>query len=125
MLILIYYLGKSVCVDNTNTDVNVRAKWVALAKSHQEKTGVKVVVRCIVLKVPKETCFALAAFRLLDPTTRPEDKRRIDKIVIHTHFKNFSIPTVAEGFSRVDCVHWKPVLPDNPIAIKLFQMHIL
>mmetsp|Transcript_10183 Transcript_10183/g.9865 ORF Transcript_10183/g.9865 Transcript_10183/m.9865 type:complete len:91 (+) Transcript_10183:745-1017(+) len=55
-------------------------------------------------------------FRLVDPRTTHADRREIDKIVIHSGFKQMLEEKVyiKEGFSRVDEVHWSPVVPYSP-----------
>ena len=40
----------------------------------------KLQIRCIVLRTPKEVCFSLAALRLADPSTPQEDRREISKV---------------------------------------------
>lgn len=44
-------------------------------------------IRCVVLTTSKEVCFSLAALRLADPNTAPEDRREIKKVgaAVSTH----------------------------------------
>ena len=37
-------------------------------------------IRCVLLNTSKEICFSLAALRLADPSTAPEDRREIKKV---------------------------------------------
>lgn len=110
----------NVCIDNTNLDVSIRAKWLEVARARGN-----VRTRCLYLTTPKPVAFALAAFRLLDPSTAVEDRRKIDKILLHSHYKKLVPPTASEGFDEVLQVEWVPTLPSHPVAAQLFNMYIL
>eukprot|EP00597_Dinobryon_sp_UTEXLB2267_P002567 CAMPEP_0170063042 /NCGR_PEP_ID=MMETSP0019_2-20121128/4059_1 /TAXON_ID=98059 /ORGANISM="Dinobryon sp., Strain UTEXLB2267" /LENGTH=482 /DNA_ID=CAMNT_0010269375 /DNA_START=56 /DNA_END=1504 /DNA_ORIENTATION=- len=112
--------GLNVCIDNTNLDVAVRAKWLEVARARGN-----VRTRCFYLTTPKTVAFSLAAFRLLDPSTAVEDRRKIDKILLHSHFKKLVPPTVSEGFDEVTLVDWAPQPPSHPVAAQLFNMYLL
>ena len=61
--------GSSVCIDNTNLDVTVRAKWLEVAATLSKTLSKKVKTKCIYLNTPKSVSFSLAVYRLIDPNT--------------------------------------------------------
>ena len=74
---------KSVIVDNTNVDKEMRKKWIDLANSW----GVP--IRCIYIKMIKEQNELLNTFRFLDEATSPADHRLIPQVhicMIYEHF---------------------------------------
>lgn len=117
-------LGLSVCVDNTNLDVAVRAKWLELARSLAESQKRTIRTRCVYLRTSKAISFALGAYRLLSPETAVEDRRKIDKMVTHTHFKKMVVPSNGEGFDEVQEVDWVPEVPADLVAKRLFSMYL-
>jgi len=87
--------GRSVLVDNTNISVATRKGWIALA----HERGVP--VRCICLQTSKQVCMILGLHRFLNPTTSVADRRKIQTVTYHTHFKYLEAPDASEGFDSV------------------------
>ena len=73
--------GSSVCIDNTNLDVTVRAKWLEVAATLSKTLLKKVKTKCIYLNTPKSVSFSLAVYRLIDPNTAV--------VLLHTSYSCF------------------------------------
>merc|ERR1712232_108733 len=87
--------GKSVIVDNQNKGKSDRAPYLAKAKA--------VGATSIALRydVPKELCFHLNAYRMLNTSSELHRAEKVPSMIIHTFYKNVEEPQVAEGFSKV------------------------
>lgn len=109
---------RGVVVDNTNMNPDARKQWVQLARE------INLPIRCVLLRVPKEVCVSLAAFRMIDHLTPSEDRREIKSIVVNTFYKNPIFPSEKEGFDRVDTLEWSPVIPSHPRSRKLFFSYL-
>eukprot|EP00403_Amphidinium_massartii_P025160 CAMPEP_0178396230 /NCGR_PEP_ID=MMETSP0689_2-20121128/13624_1 /TAXON_ID=160604 /ORGANISM="Amphidinium massartii, Strain CS-259" /LENGTH=542 /DNA_ID=CAMNT_0020016903 /DNA_START=39 /DNA_END=1667 /DNA_ORIENTATION=+ len=87
--------GKSVIVDNQNKQVTDRAPYLALAKA------VGAASIAIHYDVPKELCFHLNAYRMLNTSSELHRPEKVPSMVIHGFYKNVQAPKVSEGFSSV------------------------
>eukprot|EP00742_Colponemidia_sp_Colp-10_P016472 GILJ01018880.1.p1 GENE.GILJ01018880.1~~GILJ01018880.1.p1 ORF type:complete len:376 (-),score=52.85 GILJ01018880.1:168-1295(-) len=85
--------GDSVIIDATNRDVKTRDDWIKLARQYN------VPARAVVLKVDKDVCFHLNAYRGVNPRTA--DRRQVPSVIIHSFFKQYQHPTTTEGFADV------------------------
>lgn len=110
---------RGIIVDNTNLLANVRLKWINLAREFN------LYIRCIVLDVPKEVSMSLVAYRRFCPNTAPEDRRVIDDIVIHKFFKDLTLPSVDEGFDRVDRIPFSWIPPQDSTSLRLVHTHLI
>jgi predicted kinase len=86
--------GKKVIIDRVNFDRQQRQSWIDLA----HKLGV-VNVRCVWLKVDKDTCKTRVANRVNHPTIKDAET---GNHVIDKFDKLFEEPSVAEGFINVE-----------------------
>ncbi|KAI9748470.1 MAG: hypothetical protein M4579_007214 [Chaenotheca gracillima] len=94
--------GKSVAVDNTNADVEVRAKWIELCLRHN------VPIFCIYLDTPAPLCEHNDAVRALNGILMNPEKRTIlPKMAFRGFASRFKEPTVEEGFDDVIHVQFK------------------
>jgi len=96
--------GKSVIVDNQNTSPSDRAPYLALAKKYNASSI------AVHIDVPKEMCFHLNSYRLLNPASKHHRDERVPDMVIHSFYKNVKLPTVSEGFAqtyRLGLEHFK------------------
>lgn len=107
-----------IIVDNTNLSPTIRAEWVQLANRHGYK------IRCIYLRTEKEVALTQVVYRLLSPDTPEAERREISAVTLNTHYKNVFVPSVSEGFSRVDEVPWSPRPPASSPASLLFDMYL-
>lgn len=108
--------SKSICIDNTNITRTIRSRWISLAKSKQ------IPIKCVYMKTEKKIAMVLREFRLIDPTTRDEDKRKIDTVVMHSHYKQIEIPSASEGFDKIMTFDF---LPDQIDVIDLRVKRLL
>ena len=53
-----------------------------------------------------------------------EDRRKIEKITSHAHFKKLVPPSIEEGFDEVYEIDWVPQSPTNPVSARLFNMYL-
>jgi predicted kinase len=86
--------GKKVIIDRVNFDRQQRQSWIDLA----HKLGV-VNVRCVWLKVDKDTCKTRVANRVNHPTIKDAET---GNHVIDKFDKLFEEPSIAEGFINVE-----------------------
>lgn len=86
--------GKSVVIDNQNKSAADRKAYLNIAKEFKSEAF------AIYLDVPKDFCFHLNTFRMLD-TGCAEHKPRVPSMVIHSFYKYVEPPTEQEGFSEV------------------------
>lgn len=81
--------GCSVLIDSTNRNVKTRAIWIEIAQKH------KVAIRCILMRVEKPLALHINTYRAV------YGDKVVPAIAIHTYYKGFEEPTVAEGFYQV------------------------
>lgn len=93
--------GKSVAVDNTNANRDVRKYWVDLA------TKVKVPIRVIWFTADAKLCEhndAVRAWAENKAVTNPEDRTPLPKIAFIDFAKRFQEPSLDEGLTSIDKV---------------------
>lgn len=94
--------GKSVAVDNTNSDPETRAHWVQLAK------GLGIPARCILFKADPRLCEHNDAVRALNgPTMNPEGREMLPRMAFSWFAKKFREPTLSEGFEDIVVVEFR------------------
>merc|ERR1712232_311919 len=87
--------GKSVIVDNQNKGKADRAPYLTRAKA----AGATAIA--LRYDVPKELCFHLDAYRMLDTSSELHRAEKVPPMIIHGFYKTIEEPKVAEGFSHV------------------------
>lgn len=86
--------GKSVVIDNTNHTKDVRKHYIQIAKEFE------VPIRCFYMTTDKPTCMHNNFMRKAN-VNREHMSKAVPAIAIHTFFKNYAEPTLAEGFESV------------------------
>ena len=86
-------------IDNTNPKKQDRAYFIGLAKKH----GIK--VRCFRFLTTKEVCFHNDYQRIANDK-RKHLSGKAGSIPIHTFFKTFEVPDLAEGFYEINQVNF-------------------
>lgn len=68
----------------------------------------------------------LSTYRLCDPRTPVEDRRKIETVVFHKYFKDMTHPSIQEGFNKIQKLNWDPIQPssEHPISKQLFSMYL-
>ena len=99
---------KSICIDNTNPSKETRQKYIQLCKEN------KLSIRCIYFDVDLNTAKFLNAYR-----ANISDKN-IPEISYNVYKKNFTEPTLKEGFNEI--FGTTTILNSNLINIKYFNM---
>ena len=94
--------SQSICIDNTNITRSIRSRWINLAKAMNIK------IKCVYMKTEKKIAMVLRELRLIDQTTKEEDKRKIETVVMNTHFKQLEIPSMSEGFDNIITLDFFP-----------------
>jgi len=87
--------GKSAIVDNQNKDKATRKAYLDVAKA------AGVASRAVLLDLPKELCFHLNRYRLLNARSPEHRDESVPALVIHSYFKSVQPPTKEEGFADV------------------------
>lgn len=87
--------GDSVCIDNTNADVETRAHWINMAKKHQ------VPIRCIWFKTQSFLAEHNNAVRAMNKQLNFEARELVPQIAFSSYAKRFKEPKLSEGFSEV------------------------
>lgn len=87
--------GESVCIDNTNADVETRAHWISLANKHQ------VPIRCIWFKTQPAVAEHNNAVRAMNKQLNFEARELVPKIAFKSYDKRFKEPQKSEGFAEV------------------------
>lgn len=99
--------GRSVCVDATNADLDVRAHWIKLAK----RFGVP--IRCVLFTAPTRLCEHNDTVRALGRSwitqsgeaggisINPEDRTMLPRMAFHSFAKRYMAPTLGEGLQDV------------------------
>ncbi|POS82651.1 hypothetical protein EPUL_004207, partial [Erysiphe pulchra] len=93
--------GKSVAIDNTNADIEVRSKWVELSNKHD------VPIRCVHLITPTEICIHNDVVRALNDNMNPEKRTILPGIAFNGYKKKFQPPNLDEGFQDIIEVPFK------------------
>lgn len=77
--------GKSVVIDNTNSTLEMRNRYLSIAKQY------KVPIRCFIFDIPKEVCLHNNKQREVN-TMRQHLSKKVPSIPIHSFFKNGEKP---------------------------------
>ncbi|TGO43984.1 hypothetical protein BCON_0675g00010 [Botryotinia convoluta] len=93
--------GKSVVVDNTNADRDVRSKWIALAAKHS------VPIRCVHFLTSVQVCEHNDAVRALNETMNPEKRKILPKLAFTSFNSRYQRPELIEGFQDITEVPFK------------------
>ncbi|EMR87027.1 putative polynucleotide kinase 3 phosphatase protein [Botrytis cinerea BcDW1] len=93
--------GRSVVVDNTNADRDVRSKWIALAAKHS------VPIRCVHFLTSVQVCEHNDAVRALNETMNPEKRKILPKLAFTSFTSRYQRPELIEGFQDITEVPFK------------------
>ncbi|EPE36814.1 HAD-like protein [Glarea lozoyensis ATCC 20868] len=93
--------GKSVAVDNTNADSEVRRRWIELAAKRS------VPVRCVHFTAAAEICEHNDAVRALNSNMNPEKRSMLPSVAFRGYSSRYQPPKIAEGFEDITEVSFK------------------
>lgn len=94
--------GKSVAVDNTNSDPDTRKIWVELAKHLRDSGASNVTPRCLWFRTPIPVAEHNNAARSRNPSINPEARDLVPKLAFNTFSSRFKEPNaVKESFADV------------------------
>lgn len=94
--------GKSVAVDNTNADAEVRAIWINLARPFA------VPARCVWFEADAKLCDHNNAVRALNGSLmNPESRVMLPQMAFASFAKRFKQPVVEEGFEDITVVKFR------------------
>lgn len=113
--------GKSVVIDNTNPDVQSRARYLQLAQATKDR--VKLLCRCFWMTVDLDHARHNNKFRQLSNLADAAHKN-VNDIVLYGYRKNFQEPSTAEGFDEVVRVNFVPKFDDRRLE-NLYFMYLL
>lgn len=105
---------RKVVVDNTNGDLESRARYLNAAKKH------KVSCRCFVMTTSFKHAEHNIAFRELTDTKHS----KINRIVLNSYKKNYQEPSLDEGFTEIVRVNFMPQFKDERDKC-LYGMYLL
>ncbi|KAF2625610.1 PNK3P-domain-containing protein [Macroventuria anomochaeta] len=88
---------RSVVVDNTNADQDVRAVWVNLAKKHS------IPIRCVLFTASAKLCEHNDTVRALNfgSETNPENRTMLPKLAFTSFASRYRAPKLEEGFKEI------------------------
>lgn len=113
--------GKSVVIDNTNPDIESRARYISLAQATKERP--KIHLRCFLMNVNIDQARHNNKFRELAGLVDSNHKGVTD-MVLYTYRKNFQEPQTSEGFDEVVKVNVIPKFDDQHLK-NLYSMYLL
>lgn len=90
--------GKSVCVDNTNANIETRNHWLSLAREFQDAS---IPVRVILFTADVQLCQHNNAVRAFRPKDKKEKRELLPAIAFTSWTSRYEKPTVEEGFSNI------------------------
>ncbi|TVY82457.1 Bifunctional polynucleotide phosphatase/kinase [Lachnellula suecica] len=93
--------GKSVVIDNTNADAEVRGKWVELAAKHS------VPIRCVWFTAAPQICEHNNVVRALNNAMNPEERTILPTIAFRTFSSRYKQPKLSEGFQDITEIDFK------------------
>lgn len=102
---------KSIVIDNTNRDKQIRYEWITLANKYNYN------VRCILIDVQKNVAMHNNIYRYLNTG------KYISKIVYNTYGANYEQPESSEGFKDIIVVKKCPTCNDN-FNEDMYQMYM-
>lgn len=93
--------GKSVAIDNTNADREVRSKWVELAAKHS------VPIRCVLFTANPELCEHNDVVRALNNVMNPEKRMILPSMAFRGFMSRYKKPELNEGFQDITKVAFR------------------
>ncbi|KAG9230469.1 polynucleotide kinase 3 phosphatase [Amylocarpus encephaloides] len=93
--------GKSVVIDNTNADSEVRGKWVQLASTYS------VPIRCVHFTATTQLCEHNDVVRALNKPMNPEKRTVLPSLAFKGFASRYQAPTLSEGFQDVVEISFK------------------
>lgn len=93
--------GKSVAVDNTNPDIDVRSIWIKLAAKHA------VPIRCVLLTTATAICEHNNVVRALNNVMNPEKRTILPGLAFKGFSSRYQQPILSEGFQDITEVEFK------------------
>jgi bifunctional polynucleotide phosphatase/kinase len=82
--------GYNIVIDNTNRNVKVRSKWIALAQKY------KIPIDCIYININKNMALHFNAYRNIY-----KPKNKVPDIAIYSYFSQMTQPQIDEGFRNI------------------------
>ncbi|KUJ12099.1 PNK3P-domain-containing protein [Mollisia scopiformis] len=107
--------GKSVAIDNTNADPDVRSRWVQLAVKHN------VPIRCVVFTTASEICEHNDAVRALNNIMNPEKRTILPSIAFRGFHSRYRRPQLSEGFQ--DITEWAFQFVGSEVEREIWTRH--
>ncbi|XP_076242930.1 polynucleotide kinase 3'-phosphatase [Calliopsis andreniformis] len=104
----------SVVVDNINTDVATRQRYIDVAKKH------KVPVRCFLMATSVEHAKHNNKFRELTDSSHA----KITEVIINSYLKNYQPPSLNEGFTEIVNINFIPKFQEEDHR-QLYEMYLL
>ncbi|OWP01550.1 polynucleotide kinase 3 phosphatase [Marssonina coronariae] len=92
---------KSVAIDSTNADPEVRKKWVDLATKHS------IPIRCVLFTAGSQLCEHNDAVRALNSTMNPEGRAILPAMAFRGFASRYRRPQLDEGFQDITEVSFK------------------
>lgn len=102
---------KSIVIDNTNRDKQIRSEWITLANKYNYN------IRCILIDVQKNVAMHNNIYRYLNTG------KYISKIVYNTYGANYEPPELSEGFKDIIIVKKCPINNDD-FNEDMYQMYM-
>ncbi|KAG9245038.1 bifunctional polynucleotide phosphatase/kinase [Calycina marina] len=107
--------GKSIAVDNTNPDTEVRRKWIELAKKHSAP------IRCVLFTADNTICQHNDVVRALNPAMNPEKRTMLPSMAFNSFKSRYEPPKPSEGFEDITEVNFQFV--GNEEERKIWSRH--
>ncbi|KAH8596458.1 polynucleotide kinase 3 phosphatase-domain-containing protein [Bisporella sp. PMI_857] len=107
--------GKSIAIDNTNPDLEVRSKWVDLAKKHS------VPIRCVLLTTEAAVCQHNDVVRALNPVMNPEKRAILPSLAFNGFRSRYQQPVLSEGFKDIIEVDFR--FDGNEVEQRIWTRH--
>lgn len=106
--------GSKVVIDNTNPDVESRARYTTLAKKY------KVPVRCFLMTTRYKHARHNEKYRQLVE----KDHKSIPDMVVHSYKNKYKEPELSEGFTEIIRVNFIPKFQSDSDK-NLYLLHLL
>ncbi|PBP19500.1 polynucleotide kinase 3 phosphatase [Diplocarpon rosae] len=106
---------KSVAIDSTNPDPEVRKKWVDLATKHS------IPIRCVLFTAGSQICEHNDAVRALNSTMNPESRAILPAMAFRGFASRYQRPQLDEGFQDITEVSFK--FTGNEVQKKIWTQH--
>ncbi|KAK2625111.1 hypothetical protein QTJ16_005480 [Diplocarpon rosae] len=106
---------KSVAIDSTNPDPEVRKKWIDLAAKHS------IPIRCVLFTAGSQICEHNDAVRALNRSMNPESRAILPAMAFRGFASRYQRPQVDEGFQDITEVSFKFI--GNEVQKKIWTQH--